>query len=283
MPAYLRALGRLHRTFQAGTFPFPAKAVKKRWDKETITDEQGRLWLRLKLAAALLGVGRGTLLEWGERCPYLPLQQGISYRDEPTAFNRTSTFWLLEDREAKMPSLRDVQQAMERMPTRPPRDKMTIPETVKLLYPSLAPMSGRTKLNRKLGKIGLRAQPFVVRTADGRPHKIKVFDRYRVEQAAGIPNGPAQATAVQPATPKTRKRRGPRRSQITHEVYSACYELLAAGKSRRAVMRLVAERFADPKYAASVPKDERHVTTYAERRAQDPDDPLPWPILKKRE
>src|SRR5262249_41565112 len=82
--------------------------------------------------------------------------------------------------------------------------------------------------------------------------------------------------------PQRRPRRGPRRSAVTQEVYTACYDLLAAGKSRRIVLKILPKLFPEQKYADTIPKEESHVTIYARRRAQDPEDPRPWPIPGKR-
>lgn len=83
------------------------------------------------------------------------------------------------------------------------------------------------------------------------------------------------------ASPK--KRRGPRRSAITQQIYTACYDLLAEGKNSRPQIReLLKERFSDPKYKSSLPKSDSEVTTYASRRARDPEDPKPWPVRSRR-
>lgn len=117
----------------------------------------------------------------------------------------------------------------------------------------------------------------------------RVIPKDIVDRVFGQPtasNGTGDNSAPQLASngsaPNTPSRRGPRRSAVTQEVYTACYDLLAEGNSRRAVMRLLSQRFNDPKYLASLPKEESHVGTYASRAANDPQNPRPWPIPGRR-
>jgi len=117
------------------------------------------------------------------------------------------------------------------------------------------------------------------RTVNGRSHCA-----WALRYLWSLPNG-AYAVRRPPGrdgSPARAGRRGPRRSAITQAVYAACYDLLAKGISRRTVMRTLQHQFAEPMYAASLPKEEAAVSVYAKRRAQDPDDPRPWPIPGRR-
>ncbi len=140
----------------------------------------------------------------------------------------------------------------------------------------------RVKSRRKFGPPG--GSPVYWYLPNQTPPKV-IFPRPASEakgQARGSANGQTseRETQRQHAAPEPgRKRRGPLASGHTQEIYAACYDGIAAGKSLKRLARELAERFSAPDY--SPPKTPQDVSCYARRHARK--NGKPWPISRQTE
>lgn len=101
-------------------------------------------------------------------------------------------------------------------------------------------------------------------------------DQPRLRAALGHlpPVGGTTSPMVDPPGQQAEPRRGPAPSQATFQVYKACYDGMASGKTLKVVLREVRERFPPPKHRP--PRRVQDVSIYAKRYAIRAG--KPWPI-----